>query len=112
MDQTKKFQWSKFSPDRTEQFVIRTENWQEVIDYRARTNALIGAEETLPVAKTPEVQKVAVVAQPVVSGHVCSTHGPMVYKEGVSKTGKPYKVWSCPARLPNGSYCDQKEWVS
>lgn len=113
MQDNAKFQWSKFSDDRSEQFVIRTENWQELVDYRIRTNVLIEpkkVEQQVIPTKAP-IQPVA----PVVTddgAHVCPVHNtPMTFKSGVGKsTGKPYKVWSC-TQKENGQWCDQKEWV-
>lgn len=41
-------------------------------------------------------------------GPVCA-HGPRVWKEGTSKAGNPYKMWSCPSRDRNAQ-CPP-EWV-
>lgn len=110
MDECKKFQWSKFSEDRSEQFVIRTENWQELVDYRVKTNVLIS-----PKVETVTTAVVQAPVSPVEAGfpdHMCTVHNiALTFKSGVSKAGKPYKVWSCGQKLANGSYCDQKEWV-
>lgn len=39
----------------------------------------------------------------------CPNHGPMKWKEGVSKTtGKSYAFWSCPTKMPDGSWCPTK----
>ena len=114
MNDNAKFQWSKFSEDRSEQFVIRTENWQELVDYRIRTNVLVDSKK---VVEQPVVSQVKAPVQPVTQvtndgEHVCPVHNtPMTFKSGVGKsTGKPYKVWSC-TQKENGQWCDQKEWV-
>lgn len=111
MDECKKFQWSKFSEDRSEQFVIRTENWQELVDYRVKTNVLLVVKNE-PVVSAAPIAPAKPTEQAGFPDHVCSIHNtPMIYKEGISKAGKPYKVWSCGQKLTNGSWCDQKEWV-
>lgn len=42
------------------------------------------------------------------TGQSCR-HGARVFKEGVSKAGKPYKLWACPG--PRNDQC-QPEWAS
>jgi hypothetical protein len=32
MDSQKRYQWSMFSPNREEQFVVRSDNWEEIIE--------------------------------------------------------------------------------
>lgn len=113
MNDNAKFQWSKFSEDRSEQFVIRTENWQELVDYRIRTNVLVSPIKVTATPATP-AQAPAQTTVPVVDtvAHLCSVHNvPMTFRSGVGKnTGKPYKLWSCTQKV-NGRFCDQKEWV-
>ncbi len=39
----------------------------------------------------------------------CPNHGEMKWKEGFSKTtGKPYAFWTCPTKMPDGSWCPVK----
>lgn len=39
----------------------------------------------------------------------CPNHGPMKWKEGFAKaTGKPYAFWTCPTKMPDGSWCPTK----
>jgi hypothetical protein len=48
MSECNKFQWSKFNADKSEQFVIRTDDWKELIEYRDKTLALIPSPVSFP----------------------------------------------------------------
>ena len=104
-----RLQWSKFSPDRSEQYVIRVDTYHELEGLRECVLKDLPKEgkpfpdDTGPVAVAPsEVQK----AVPN-----CPIHGtPMNLKPaGVSKEGRAYKAfWSCPTKNADGSYCRGK----
>lgn len=63
-----------------------------------------GAPVAGPTTPAPQVSAPQGQAAP---GPVCQ-HGPRQYKEGVSKAGKPYKLWACTG--PRGQECPP-EWI-
>lgn len=99
-----RYQWSKMSPDRSEQVVVRTDSYDEFI-------------ESIKLAKGVLPQ----VAFPNDSGNIatppekaqeeapkCGVHGtPMTLKPaGVSKAGRAYPAfWSCGQRNADNTYC-------
>jgi len=96
-DAGKKFQWSKFSPNRTEQFVIRTDDWSEMTEYILKAKALLPTENAFPddegnFAHTPEqVEK---------PKDVCPIHS-----ESMRKFTKNGQSWFS-HRLPDGTWCN------
>lgn len=107
MDQPK-FQWSLMSPDRSEQVVVRDD------DYKLWVLGIIAARGLIP--KKPIEQKMEEFVgdtTPPASGHICPnnpSHGEMKYRSGVSaKTGKPYAFWSCSQKNPDGTWCGGKK---
>lgn len=105
----KKYQWSKFSSDRSEQFVIRVDHWEELTIARDMVLRIIPSE-AFPndigknIATPPnKAQKPA---------PVCPVHKiPMeLHMAGISKTtGKHYPAfWACPEKDENGSFCRAK----
>ena len=101
-----KFQWSKFSPDRSEQYVIRTDTEEEfdrlVKKYREMTPK---AGKPFPDDEGPVAVLPDSVQAPVMT---CGVHKtPLTYRPaGVSKTGKPYKAfWSCQEKDAQGNFC-------
>lgn len=106
MDQTNKYQWSKFSPDRTEQFVIRTDDWEELRMKIGLVRGMLPTTESFPndegyKAHSPQQ------TQPAVP--TCGVHGtPMKWLEGTSKAGKHYAFWSCGQKNADGTWCNFK----
>jgi hypothetical protein len=83
-------------------------------------DSLLSEVETIKAAvllKFPQEDKpaprpsnsVATVTPPAGSVKSCD-HGPMKYKEGVSKANKPYKAWFCPA--PQGTNQCKPEFIN
>jgi len=106
----KKLQWSKFSPDRSEQYVIRNDDEKEfdtlVVKYKAKLpqKAAFPDDEGPSAVKEADVQPSAPVC-PINPGH-----GPMKYRSGTSaKTGKPYAFWSCSQKNPDNTWCGGKK---
>lgn len=102
-----KLQWSKMSPDRSEQVVVRSndlDEWFKLIDEAKGVlptegfpNDPIGTPKATPVEKTQE-------AVPMCGDH----HVPMIWKTGTSKkTGRPYAFWGCNEKT-NGEWCTFK----
>lgn len=50
----RKFQWSQFSQDKSEQFVIRTDDWDELMIYRGKAKVEIGSPTTY---KSPAISQ-------------------------------------------------------
>lgn len=116
-----KYQWSRFNEDRSEQFVIRVDSWDDLIEYRNKSLSLIGVptvekeitKPSSPTAVSQNEDSVTVPASAQVKAPICPIHGiPKIYKPGgISKAGKPFRgFWSCAMRIeptqenPNG-YC-------
>ena len=106
MADTTKIQWSIFTPNQKEQYVIRVDTWEEFVELKKnvlqdipKTNAFpddIGSPTATPVSNTQEV------------GPTCDIHHvTMSWKPpGISKAGRPYPgFFSCPTRMPDGSFC-------
>mgnify|MGYP001582437305 CR=1 FL=1 len=95
--QIPKIQWSKFSPDRSEQYVIRVDTYQELEELRTFVLKDIPKDRAFPddtgtIATSPE--KVQSVVQ------VCPVHN------------KPFRNgqygWFCASKLPDGTWCKNK----
>lgn len=105
MNDCPKFQYSKFSPDRSEQWVIRTDLWDELVEYRSKTLEIIPKGAAFPNDEGPMVTPQSQVQTPA---PVCQVHQvPMNLKPaGVSKTGRAYPAfWSCGVRNGDGGFC-------
>jgi hypothetical protein len=101
---SKKIQWSKFSPDRSEQFVIRTDTWEELIELKNKVIGVIPQsnafpDDTGPVATPPEKVQA--------SAKMCIIHN-VEMKERKGKNGETFhsharqtnNVWEyCNGRL-------------
>ena len=103
----KKYQWSKMSPDRSEQVVVRSDDvdeWYQLIEDARGVLPTVGfpndsGATATPIEKTQE------------ESPMCGIHKiPMTLKPaGVSKVGRPYPAfYSCGQRNPDGSYCNFK----
>lgn len=112
MNETKTYQWSKFNADKSEQYVVRTDNWEELVDGIGKVKGIVPSENPFPddeghrahsVNQTEEVKR-------------CPKHGTQLNWKpaGVSKqTGRPYNgFWSCPERTPAGEYCKEGSKVA
>lgn len=107
MDNVRKFQWSKFSPDKSEQWVVRSDSWNEISDYRDHILELV------PKPGFPEDSGSSAHVGPTSvnpTAPMCGVHNvPMVFKgPGISRsTGRSYPgFWSCGEKNPDGSYCN------
>jgi hypothetical protein len=103
-----KFQWSKMSPDRGEQIVVRGDEYKQwVLDIEAAKQQLPKVEEKPKIVQ--QMEEFVGDTTPPVSGHICPknpNHGEMKYRSGISaKTGKPYSFWSCTQKNLDGSWC-------
>ena len=105
-----KFQWSKMSPDRSEQVVVRTDKVDEfssLIDY---AKGILPTQNPFPndegsLAHTEENTQPAAPTCPV-----DVKHGAMQWRSGVSKkTNKPYGFWSCGQKDSQGNWCKGKK---
>jgi hypothetical protein len=99
-DQYPKFQWSRFvGANRSEQIVIRGDNWKEITDGIEEVAEYIDLVEatTAPVAvKDPTedwTQRDDVPQSNMTKCEVCGQ--PMEFKTGTSKAGKPWKGYFC-----------------
>lgn len=101
-----RYQWSKMSPDRSEQVVVRTDSYDEFIESIKLAKGVLPQvafpNDSGPIATAPEKAQVA--------NPVCGIHqAQATWKTGVSKkTGKPYAFWSCSERNADGSFCTFK----
>lgn len=91
-----KFQWSKFSPDRSEQFVIRTDDYTELIEKRDAVIKLMPQGRPFPdddgdMATPPEAVQA--------TAPVCPTHSKTMTK---GKWG-----WFCKSKVGEG-WCKYK----
>lgn len=109
-----KFQWSKMTPDRNEQIVVRGDEYKQwVLDIEAAKQQL-PKEPMKPIEKQMEEFIGGTSAEPTVP--ICGVHGtPMVWKTGQykqttqwHKAGEDYAFWSCSKKNANGSYCNFK----
>jgi hypothetical protein len=57
--------------------------------------------------QAPQVPQAAYQPPQQQAGETCH-HGPMTYREGTGKTGKPYKAWFCPSKSSDPTQCDPK----
>lgn len=97
-----KYQWSKFSPDRSEQFVVRTDDLNELWKTRDEVINRFPAVDSFPddighsKATTPEkVQQEA---------PKCGVHGtPMSLRQG-----QYGNFWSCGTKNADGTWCKYK----
>lgn len=104
MNDTPRFQWSKMSPDRSEQVVVRGD------DYVQWTQDIKDASVILPKVAFPNDS--GNIATPPEKAQEeapkCGVHGtPMTLKPaGVSKAGRAYPAfWSCGMKNADGTYC-------
>lgn len=101
-----------FNGDKTEQFVVRTDNWDELLDGIGKIKGFAPSEKPFPddgghmahtEANTQEVKR-------------CPFHGTQLkwIGPGVSKqTGRPYNgFWSCSEKMPSGEYCKEGSKVA
>ena len=107
-----KFQWSKMSPDRGEQVVVRDDDWEQfLISIEAVKQHMLKVEEKPKIVQ--QMEEFIGDTTPAVSGNICPknpNHGEMKYRSGIStKTGKPYAFWSCTQKNPDGSWCGGKK---
>ena len=102
MENTPKLQWSKFSPDRSEQYVIRLDSWEEFVILKDKIMGEVPKTEAFPddvgsPTATPQ-EKVQEQAK------MCVLHN----KEMKARRGKNGEVFYSHAR-PNGDtweYCN------
>lgn len=101
-----KYQWSKMSPDRSEQVVVRSDDVDEWFRLIENAKGVLPTEAFPNDVGKPQATPVAQAQTP---NPVCGVHHvPMSWKTGVSKkTGRPYAFWSC-GEMNNGMYCDYK----
>lgn len=90
-----KVQWSKFSPDRSEQFVIRTETWEEMMELRKEALAITPQSKAFPDDEGPRATPPEKVQEAVPMHH-----------------GKPMAQgkwgWYCKTKLEDGTWCKFK----
>ncbi len=109
---TPKFQWSKFNADKSEQYVVRTDSWEDLIDGIGKVQGFVPSQRPFPddeghkahtEAQTQEVKR-------------CPLHGTQLkwIPAGISKqTGRPYHgFWSCSEKMPNGEFCKEGNKVA
>lgn len=103
-----RFQWSKMSPDRSEQIVVRGDEYaqwiQDIKDAKTvLPDVAFPNDIGKPMATTPEQAQTEVPK--------CGVHGtPMTLKPaGVSKAGRPYPAfYSCGMKNADNTYCSYR----
>lgn len=104
---SKKFQWSAFSKDRLQQWVVRTDDEKEfdglVKKYQDKMPKVAFPNDPSGPVATP-VEKAI---DPAPTCVVCKSTK-ILRPAGVSKDGRKYRAfWACPTRNPDGSYCKE-----
>lgn len=106
MSDTPKIQWSIFSPNQKEQYVVRVDMWEEFIELKKLILEEMPKNAAFPndsgPSATPE-------SNTQVEGPMCKVHNQaMVWRPaGIStKTGKAYPgFFSCQVKTEDGRYC-------
>lgn len=119
MSDTPKFQWSQFDDEKNGQFVIRTDNWQELTEYRLKAQALLSGKSEVVTPSMPITQPQKPIEKEYTVSNadtapltdevpVCSFHGtPMTSRKGTYGF-----FWSC-GRKDRGVWCKGKpRWLS
>lgn len=100
-----KLQWSRFSPDRSEQYVIRHDDEKEFDLLVAKYKGLLPKAKAFPDDEGDIAVSIAQIQPPA---PVCPLHKiPMKYRSGISKAGRAYAFWGCSQKNPDGSWCKQ-----
>lgn len=90
-----KVQWSKFSPDRSEQFVIRVDTWEELVILKNKVEGVLPQSNAFPDD----------------TGHL-ATPQDKVQEETPVHHGKPMTKgkwgWYCKTKLEDGTWCKFK----
>lgn len=102
---TTKIQWSKFSPDRSEQYVIRVDTWEELVELKKNVEGVVPTEAFPNDIGKPQATPISQAQTPV---PMCGIHGtPMTLKPaGVSKAGRAYPAfYSCGQKNADQTFC-------
>lgn len=112
MNDTPKIQWSKFSPDKSEQYVIRVDNFEELLKLK---DMVLGELPTTRPFSYDEGSKAHTEAS-TQEMKVCPVHKTQLtwVPPGTSKqTGRPYHgFWACKERDEFGNYCKEGSKVA
>lgn len=95
----KKFQWAKFSPDRSEQFVIRTDSLEDLKESIKNIKELVPQKAAFPDDDSGPVATPPHKTQD--EAPMCSIHKyPMIRSQ--------YGGWYCGKKTDDGKWCKQK----
>lgn len=97
--QVRKYQWSKFSTDKSEQYVVRTDSWEELVEGIGKVKGIAPTTQAFPDDEGYSAHSEAQTQAPV-----CGIHGnPMTQRQG-----QYGMFWSCGKKNADGTWCKFK----
>lgn len=109
MSDTPKIQWSIFTPNQKEQYVVRTDSWEEFVELKRKVMEEMPKNAAFPDDHGPSATPPT---NTQVEGPLCKVHNQaMLWRPaGISKTtGKAYPgFFSCQVKTEDGKYCNYR----